>query len=352
MVTCDKAAVDSTNRQGAAAKARYESLLNELGIQGLDARAELRAKASQELPLLHGELVGLVQQIGDELLSYYEAHAKRAAGNVAETDGKTLTPVVPMWRAFLQHGPHASMEVVETEVPGLKTMRQVAAERAARKKDAEEAIVVTDSTGADAGGISFDVVQGETLSLEKPADDGGISWDIEVEGEGASGGAQDGGIDWGVEVAAEGSAAAPAAGDVATDGIDWSSVAIDGIELGVQGEAVVVEDGAGAQDMQGSGLLADSEVRELLYQDILELKAFLTERCEQHGSSNEDSGLQGNEELSRERLDALLEVTVKAEELLAGKKARQILLMLSSDKCLERHVQRVEVAKNAAREAL
>jgi len=350
MVTCDKAAVDSTNKQGAAAKARYENLLNELGIQGLDARAELRAKASQELPVFHGELVTLLQQSGAELVAYYEAHAKRAAGNTEETGSKTLTPVVPMWRSFLQHGPDASMEVVESEVPGLCTMREAAAQRAARKRDAEEATVGTDSKGGDTDGISFDVIQGgDATSLAGQVESGGISWDIQVEDGGANASGQDGGIDWGVEVAAEGSAATPAAGESGADGIDWGSVAIDGIELGVEGEAVVTADGVETQDMQGSGLLADSEVRELLYQDIIELKAFLTERCEQHGSSSEDSGIA--EELSRDRLDALSDVMLKVEELLAGKKARQFLLMLSSDKCLERHVQRVEVAKNAARGA-
>jgi len=282
----------------------------------------------------------------------YEAHAKRAAGNTEETGSKTLTSVVPMWRSFLQHGPDASMEVVESEVPGLRTMREAAAQRAARKKDAEEATVGTDSKGGDADGISFDVIQGgEAPSLAGQVESGGISWDIQVEDGGADGSGQDGGIDWGVEVAAERSAATPAAGESGADGIDWGSVAIDGIELGVEGEAVVTADGVETQDMQGSGLLADSEVRELLYQDIIELKAFLTERREQHGSSTEDSGLQGNEELSRDRLDALSDVMEKVEELLAGKKARQLLLMLSSDKCLERHVQRVEVAKSAAREA-
>mmetsp|Transcript_7566 Transcript_7566/g.13994 ORF Transcript_7566/g.13994 Transcript_7566/m.13994 type:complete len:347 (+) Transcript_7566:88-1128(+) len=346
MVTCDKAAVDSTSK----AKARYESLLNELGIQGLDARTELRAKASEELPLLHGELVTLLQQIGDEILTYYEAHAKRAAGTTETKDGKTRTSVAPMWRAFLHHGPHACIEVVESEVPGLHKLRQAAAQRAANK-NAEEPTALTVSKGDDVGGISFDVAQGETTSLGGQAESGGISWDIQVEDGGVAGGEQDGGINWGVEVAAEGTAATPAAGDGGTDGIDWGSVAIDGIELGVQGEAVVTENGAGTQAMQGSGLLADSEVRELLYQDIIELKAFLRERCEQHGGSDENSGLQGSEELSRDKLDALLDVTVKAEELLAGKKARQFLLMLSSDKCLERHVQRVEVAKNAARGA-
>lgn len=217
-----------------------------------------------------------------------------------------------------------------------------------KKKDAEEATIVTDSKGGDADGISFDVIQSDA-PLEGQPESGGISWDIQVEDGGAAAGGQDGGIDWGVDVAAEGSAGEAMAGDTGADGIDWSSVAIDGIELGVEGEAVATADAAGTQDMQGSGLLADSEVRELLYQDIIELKAFLTERCEQHGSSNEDSGIA--EELSRDRLDALSDVMVKVEELLAGKKARQFLLMLSSDKCLQRHVQRVEVAKSAAREA-
>lgn len=52
---------------------RYESLLSELGIDGLDPRSELMSLAAAQLPGIYGEVVAVLLRSGPAWLELYQA---------------------------------------------------------------------------------------------------------------------------------------------------------------------------------------------------------------------------------------------------------------------------------------
>lgn len=337
--TCERQVADGMQRQSellrveANSKTRYEEMLKELGIEGFDPSKELRASAAQELPKLHAEVVMLLQRHGEELVSYYGAFAKHAAGGQLPPGHLTL-PIIAAVARGSDRPPTA--EEVELEVPAL---------RALREKSARTAALTSTSRASDISVFEpqREVDWGATLSVSEPlCEGGGINWDFDSLGAGGAV-ASRADIDWGMEVSTggeEASATLPTA--EAAGGIDWSAISFDGLEISAA-------DGTGEASHSGDegreGLLRDLEAREMLYQEVVEVASFLQARCDELSStSSEDFGPK-SEQRSLQEVKVLKDVTNQAEELLAGRRTQRLLLLRSSDRYLAQQVRRLELAK-------
>jgi len=362
---CERQCGDCSQRQQelvraeANAKARYQDLLRVFSIDGFDPRRELRAHAAAGLPRLHEEVAKLLQASGEDLAKYYQAFAEHVTGG-----GGPLEELLPMLRAFTQKG-NVPVEDIERMVPALGLLRQEDAATGQRRKT--DLLESTASAGQaasslDAGLLSTDDVDRDALRAVGGDDGGvdggidwggGIKWEFEVTEEGGSttamgqsgGGIDgDGGLDNGVST----TAALPAEVIVDGGGIDWGSISFEGVELG----GVVAECGEGRETNSDVGsaashtVLDDPHARELLFQDIAEVGAFLQTRCVEMDSSTscDDQGPLDAQK-SMEEMRALMDVTNMAEELLTGKATQRLLLLRSSDHYLEQNVRRVELAR-------
>mmetsp|Transcript_113787 Transcript_113787/g.353492 ORF Transcript_113787/g.353492 Transcript_113787/m.353492 type:complete len:265 (-) Transcript_113787:32-826(-) len=171
---------------------------------------------------------------------------------------------------------------------------------------------------------------------------GRIDWDLGATGEegGAATGAAEatgGGIDWGIEVSAGGDT--DGGGDTSDSlggGIDWGAISFEGLEL--QGEGI-------QEAAEDESLLSDPHARELLYQDVAEVGAFLRARCSELSGSFSTEYCRNGEDKSLDEVKAFAAVMSKAEELLAGRRTQRLQLLQSSERYLGQHISRVEIAK-------
>lgn len=345
---CERQVLDCKHREGetirieANAKHRYEELLREFGIEGFDPRKELWAHATAELPKLNAELLALLHSSGEEVVKYYQAFAEHAAGTPIEG-----TEFLPLLRAFLRCGNFVRMEDLEAEVPALQTLHE-------EEKTHGDAVTQIGTSG----GLACNEGPQMTSGIEQIpiADDTpGINWGDTAGNEGGDGNGN-GSINWDFEVAEDGNNAAGSADlevrdfnsgiEVSQDtgGIDWGAISFEGLEIRCEEddkeEALDVTAGTGSDR-----LLSDRHVREILYQEILEVGAFLQVRCAELASnSHEDYGPAGIEK-SIEEVKAFAAFTNKADDLLAGKTTQRLLLLQSSQRYMDQHVKRFELAK-------
>eukprot|EP00927_Polykrikos_kofoidii_P028140 TRINITY_DN24621_c0_g1_i1.p1 TRINITY_DN24621_c0_g1~~TRINITY_DN24621_c0_g1_i1.p1 ORF type:complete len:529 (-),score=121.39 TRINITY_DN24621_c0_g1_i1:130-1716(-) len=331
IAACERQVGDCTQRQAdlvraeAAAKKRYDALLQELGILGFDPVKELRAYAVQALPAVHQELAEVVQASGEEVASYYEAFL----GYLGAPNGGGVG-VLPILRAVARGGRDVTVEDTERDVPALQTARREAPAKriefddddTSAQQPCEDAAVV-DGGGGDIdwglmGGISS---VGENDTAAGSGAGGSITWDFEVADSG------------GAEVVD-----APIA-----DGIDWGAISLDCVE-----STTVAVDAADAAQL-GDRLLDDPQGREFLYRDVAEAEAFLQARSAELAANSTvagaDESLPDAAKKTLAEVQALLAAVSKAGELLTGKSTQRLLLLRSSKRYVEQQVKRIDVAK-------
>jgi len=358
--TCERQVADCTQRQAeltrseANARARYEALLGELGIKGFDPARELRAHAAEELPRIHAQLAELLQSSGAELADYYEAFSAHVAG-ANGTAGS-----LPLVRAVASGGVDVRAEDVARDVPALRALREEAARNASSHGgdadgagDAvEPAREIADTPAMDASGGGID--WGGLAGVGGASGEGGdINWDFGVAagagGTGDAGGAA-GGIDWGIELEASSgadAAAEPATGGVADGGIDWGAISFEGLAVDAEGDEQKAVASVAEPVEEGERLLEDPPCREMLYQELAEVDAFLEARvAELEADGNTaDSNLPEAVQKPLVEVKRLQGEAARAGDLLTGKATQRLLLLRSSKRYLDQHLKRIEIAK-------
>lgn len=294
------------DRQEANAKARYRELLNDLGIEGFDVRAELRQRAKQELRLLSDQVIDLLRRAGQETVECYQVFAQHAAG-------RPLPEVLPLFRA-LSAAELPSMEALEEQVPGFGELR------------------LQKGQNLETAEVQVPAAKGLEVDPEEAAGADGIDWGITCEGGGESG--KSGGINWDFEVEAEVATIEP---EGVSAGIDWGAVSFEGCEIAeVQGD----------DPAEGGAILADAAARDLLAREVAEALAFLVERCgdlASGGAASEEYGPKVQESLAE--VENLRDLMSQLEGLLSARRTQRLVLLASSKRYLERTAQRVEISQ-------
>jgi len=147
-----------------------------------------------------------------------------------------------------------------------------------------------------------------------------------------------------------------AAGDSASSLVPlWRTLASDGDEARIADveqrvpalralRESAAKTAASAAPASDSSLLADASARELLYQEVTEMDAFLRERCAELAAGRVDGGPL-NAEKGVQEVEAFAAVTARAEELLASRRTQRLFLLRSSERYLDQAVARVDQAK-------
>lgn len=316
--SCERQVAECTQRQTdllrieVNAKQRNEELLRELGIEGFDPGQEMKDTAAKELPRINAELAELLRRHGKDLVSYYRAFAEHAAG------GKLPSAhlILPLLNAVACSDDLPTAEEVELQVPALREAREDAA-----RKLAKDLLTKPEPQPQQ--------------TIAQPEE--GINWAAMMSSESAG----DSGINWDFDASASCDAIEASAEPIIEEsgGIDWSAISFEGLEI------TAGKDTDDANVTAHEGLLADPQARELLYQDVVEVKSFLQARCDELSSSTSEDFGPKEAEKSLQEVQALKEVTVAAEELLAGRRTHRLLLLRSSHRYLEQQLRRLEVAK-------
>ncbi|GMH36833.1 hypothetical protein BSKO_04706 [Bryopsis sp. KO-2023] len=309
-----------------------------LGMAGVDVRSEVVKYSDSVFTVLQRAVDATKSPKIEEAISYYARFSSHVHGEEATISLASLTKV----RMNQVEAPTRSI----AETPAVKT-----------SSGNEENNNGNQSEEAAASGIDWDFDVDPTGAVERSGT--GIDWDFEMveapeeEGEGASSAEEVVGkeaINWGIDVAIEAEGGGEeGAGGV---GIDWD---VSEEQSKPEVESTSPKDAISEVERNASNavlrIVWDAVFRSELLDELLELKSFLTMR--QAGLEGENLGfimlphdLQG---IDARQIGGLLESVQVAVDGLTSKEPRQLLMLKTSSRWLERMVGDLE--KKAGQEA-
>lgn len=330
---CQKQVQDAERRQSdlnkreVEAKRRFREMCDLHQIAGVNLRSELEDHIRLELPKILDQCCTILASNCPDALRFYGAFSKYVLSGdaVAEQD------LFPLLRFLIANG-NAFLKDASSLNDELKAEWTKVQEQWKNKEKSDK----TDTGGIDWGGVDLG-----GITLESNTD--AISWDIGGGGDTSGGG----GISWDFEVEDGGGGNAVSGDDVGAslvvDGIDWGAVSMDGI--GVNSAIETAEEGP-----DSVRLLANSRSRGLVVDELLELEAFLAQRCwelEERGGAEGQLAQSSNTEvqLTADETKKMHSQVTAVIDAFCGKQVQPIFLMHGSESALKHAVSQLATQK-------
>ncbi|KAL7686481.1 putative CDK5 regulatory subunit-associated protein [Plasmopara halstedii] len=325
-------------------KRKHQAYCANMGIEGVNIREELR-RLPLELPsLFHGVATAICCEEICDAIEYHQAlqvylHDSEVSASATESDKSAII---------------VTKKDKKTRKKGKKQI-ELAGEPEIKAEEPYELIAASHNfffTMEKLRNASDELVESApTLDFEAEAAD--IIWDISIDDTGTADADE---IDWGIRSVA--SVTASSTLDDVPAEIDWEITSSDVLEpIGEGGPFKTVEIMDSAENAFATTekltrvqLLANTEFRTCALNDLLEIHAFLCQRLsELSGSSSVAfaNQFQGSstllEQQSTDKIEELLAATNRSISLLTSKRLRQLVLIKSSERYLDRHVANIEV---------
>ncbi|KAL2628535.1 hypothetical protein R1flu_013221 [Riccia fluitans] len=372
LVTDSERKEAEVKRSAGQSAVKYQQACQELGIEGVNIRAELLS-LGKSLPSIFADVVeALCSGTMGGALDYYQAFTQYA--HAGENDD---TIVLPTLKELRDNPPDVNAPVNLTP----KVMQQ------AKPKENRDSVTQPDMftteidwgidsvSGADAGpslDINWDIGNMDPDSqdagdkgekVENAADAGpDIDWDIgtvDPDVDGAGNGEEVGNsgqlfpgasdtqgvseISWDIELPEGGATEINWDIDVEEDGLVTATEVAPSTELGFSNGGSELES-AGGEEVTQTLNLAETDYRNRLLDDLFELKAFLKQRLEE--MENEDTAALQNQvqavasnsitQHGSESLMAMVSSVSQVLNLLTNRKTRDLVLLSTSLRYLER----------------